>query len=141
MTAEDRLERAYHNLRPEYHLYIRRSDFRTLADMLRLADEYERARRHEKTYQPSSKQRSKDKIKPTAALITPGYKPQECCWGCSQREHTRRFCRRPAKLFCSQCGKEEVLTKNCHGTRSGNGSKAGGGGETSRPTTTADSTA
>jgi len=88
-----------------------------------------------KTCQPPSKERSKDKTKPTAALITPGYKPQECCWGCGQREHTRRFCRRPAKLFCSQCGKEGVLIKNCHGTLSGNRNKAGDGGETFRSTT------
>jgi len=50
MTVEDRLERAYHTAPRTPYQYIRRSDFRTLADMLRLADEYKRARRYEKTY-------------------------------------------------------------------------------------------
>ena len=136
MTAEDKLERAYHNLRPEYHLYIRRSDFRTLAEMLRLADDYERTRRYEKSYQPPVKEGyHKEKTKSAAALISPGYTARDCCWGCGQRGHTRRFCRRPAKLFCSQCGKEGVMTKNCHGTPTGNGVRAGDGGESSRPDT------
>jgi len=81
MSVEDKLKRAYHNLRPEYHLYIRRTDFRTLPNMLRLADDYEWARRYEKTYQaPSREGRPKEKTKTTAAaLVTPGYKAQDCC--------------------------------------------------------------
>lgn len=131
MTSEDKLERTYHNLRPEYHLFIRRRDFGNLAELLRFADEYERTRRYEKEYQPA--QKNKETQRTDLATVVPAYNARECCWGCGQRGHTRRFCRRPPKMFCSQCGKEGVLTKNCHGLRPGNGAEAEGTGGTARP--------
>lgn len=133
MTPEDRLERTYYNLRPEYRLYVRRTDFRDLAGMLRLADEYERTRQDERAYQNPKSARDQPMTKMNAAAISPGYNPQDCCWGCGQRGHIRRFCRRPPKVFCSRCGKEGVLTRDCHGTQSGNGPLAGDAPGAPRP--------
>ncbi|XP_036141713.1 uncharacterized protein LOC118645194 [Monomorium pharaonis] len=70
ITPEDRLERIYHNLRPEYHLYARRNDFLDLPGLLRLTDDYERARRYEREYQPP---KGREKPKTAAAAIIPAY--------------------------------------------------------------------
>lgn len=51
MSAKDKLERVYHNMRPEYHPY-----FRTLPEMLCMAIEYEHARQYERTYQPPTRE-------------------------------------------------------------------------------------
>lgn len=141
MTTEDRLERAYYNLRPEYRLYVRRTDFKDLAGMLRLADEYERTRRDEKTYLPPGKPaKERPMAKISTAATSHAYNPQDCCWGCGQRGHIRRFCRRPPKLFCSRCGKEGVLTRDCHGTQPGNELQAGDARGAPRPTEEGDDT-
>lgn len=48
-----------------------------------------------------------------AAAATTAYDPNECCWRCTkQRGHTWFDCRRIPHRFCSQCGKDRVLTKD-----------------------------
>ena len=45
---------------------------------------------------------------------TTAYSRDKCCWRCKQRGHTRLDCKRPPKKFCSRCGKDGVLTRDCH---------------------------
>lgn len=47
-------------------------------------------------------------------LAVATYNRQEYCWRCKQRGHVRFDCKRPPKRFCSRCGKDGVLTKDCH---------------------------
>ncbi|XP_076285665.1 uncharacterized protein LOC143211682 [Lasioglossum baleicum] len=36
------------------------------------------------------------------------------CWRCKQRGHTRFECRNAYRKFCSRCGRDGILTKECH---------------------------
>lgn len=35
------------------------------------------------------------------------------CWRCGNTGHTRRECRSPGRLFCSRCGRCEILSRDC----------------------------
>lgn len=48
---------------------------------------------------------------PSYVRQTPAGTPQ--CWRCGEMGHYRAACRGPAKVFCSRCGKEGVLSRNC----------------------------
>lgn len=51
-TELDKLERIYANMRPEYKLYVRRKDFNTLQELVRLAEGYESYLREKKNFHP-----------------------------------------------------------------------------------------
>lgn len=105
-TVMDPMERIYENLRPEYKLYIRRKDFSNLAGLAALAEEYEYIKNQDQT-KPHPVVPSKEKLQ------TQTYSRNDCCWHCGQRGHTRRQCRKPGRLFCSFCGKENVKSTEC----------------------------
>ncbi|KYN05229.1 hypothetical protein ALC62_03875 [Cyphomyrmex costatus] len=63
----------------------------------------------------------------TAAVA---YNRAECCWRCKQRGHTRFDCKRTPRKFCSQCGKDGILTKECHSPPE---NEASTGGSPGRP--------
>lgn len=52
-SEEDKLERIYNNLKPGYKLYIRRSEVKTLPELLSRAEEYESILRERTTYRTS----------------------------------------------------------------------------------------
>lgn len=118
---------AYENMQPEYQLYIRFEEVRDLADLRRRAQSLEAALT--KCRNPvGSVRRGTEERRSMAAVESPtkpsaAYRPAEAaarydkathCWRCKQRGHDRHQCRQPAKRFCSQCGKDGVLTRNCH---------------------------
>lgn len=107
-SEEEKVEQLYHNLHPEYQWRIRRRDVRTTRELMLEATECEQIQKRLKS-EPTAKTTARD---PAVAAAT--YSRNECCWRCKQRGHTRFDCRRPAKRFCSQCGKDGVLTKECH---------------------------
>ncbi|KAL7307790.1 hypothetical protein TKK_0000114 [Trichogramma kaykai] len=45
------------------------------------------------------------------------YNRKDHCWNCKQRGHSRVNCKNPRRKFCSVCGKDNVLTRNCHGPK------------------------
>lgn len=49
-----------------------------------------------------------------ATMATAPYDSATYCWRCKQQGHTRLNCKRTAQKFCSQCGKNGVLTRDCH---------------------------
>lgn len=51
------------------------------------------------------------------------YSRQDVCWRCGKRGHRRPQCRGPAKIFCSWCGREGILSRDCTCKRPGNGSR------------------
>lgn len=126
LSRAEQLEQLYEGLRPEYKLYIRRHDIDSIPDLAALAQEFEAiADTRRATPAPATR----------TASATPAYNREECCWRYKQRGHTRADCKRPPKKFCSQCGKDGVLTRDCH-PRPGNPPRVGTDLEPSRPPTT-----
>jgi len=116
--ADAKLDRIYENMRAEYKYTIRLDDLEDLADLTDRATEYEEIRREEAKEKQSTR-------KSVSAAKAPGeYDRANTCWRCKQRGHDRFNCRRPAKRFCSQCGKDGVRTQECH-PRPGNAVAAG----------------
>jgi len=109
-TEEERVERLYQNMHPDYQWRIRRRDVRTTRDLLLEATEFEDLQRRQKT---ATAERPLARDAPITAT-TASYNRAEYCWRCKQRGHTRFECRRAQKKFCSQCGKDDVWTRDCH---------------------------
>ena len=105
-VEEDQLDLLYDNLHPRYKMYVRRDQLRRPADLLRNAEEFEHLQEQNRERQTVPRSAGN-----TAATA---YDKSECCWRCKQRGHTRFECRRAAKKFCSQCGKDGVFTRDCH---------------------------
>jgi len=103
----EQLECLYNHMHPEYKFYTRSSDFGSIAEL------QARARVHEDLVKERQEAVKREKAE-TKPAVAAAYSKTECCWRCKQRGHTRRQCKRPAKKFCSQCGRDGVLTAQCH---------------------------
>ena len=117
-TRGEQLDRLYDNMNPEYKLYVRYDEAASLAELQARASEYEEI---EQQRRDTRKADRPDAARPAVAAA---YNRTECCWRCKQRGHTRFDCKRPPKKFCSQCGRDGVLTKDCH-PPPGNAPRAG----------------
>ena len=107
-STDDRIDQLYDNMRPEYQLQIRRDDIYSTSELFQRAAEFERIQERCRALR-SAQAKSRET---TVAAAT--YDRAECCWRCKQRGHTRFDCRRPPRKFCSQCGKDGVMTRDCH---------------------------
>ena len=107
-STRDKLEQLYENADPELQLYVQLEDVRSVADLCARASKFEaiKERRTERTRESRKTE--------TCAETTAAYDKNTCCWRCKQRGHHRRECQRPSRKFCSQCGKDGVLTRECH---------------------------
>lgn len=112
-SADDKIERLYENLRMEYKMYVRSEEITDISDLTARAREFEKLKR-------AQGQEKKDERRTTNTAVATEYDRRNTCWLCKQRGHHRFYCRRPARKFCSQCGKDGVLTRECH-PRPGNG--------------------
>lgn len=122
------VEQVYENMLPEYQLYVPLTEGTTLAELGTKATQFEQI--HQRM---QSKAASKGSASPSAAATaTAAYNRDECCWQCKQRRHTRTDCKRLPKKFCSRCGKDGVLTRDCH-PPAGNASRAGDSVASVRP--------
>jgi len=117
-SRNEQLDVIYENMNPTYKHYVRIDDVQNLADLQTRAAEFKDILQEQK----EAAKREKDTAVPSVASV---YNKKDCCWRCKQRGHTRAQCRKQAKKFCSQCGRDGVLTKDCH-PRAGNASGAGG---------------
>jgi hypothetical protein len=94
------------NMNPSYRIYIRPTLEMPLREIAEKAVEFEGLQGLKRVYK-------REHISaPTVAAST--YSREDCCWRCKQRGHTRLQCRRPPRKFCSTCGKDGVLTRDCH---------------------------
>jgi len=116
--ADAKLDRIYENMRAEYKYTIRLDELADLTDLTDRAADFEEIRREE------TRERQAVKRNVSSAKTTGEYDRANTCWRCKQRGHDRFNCWRPAKTFCSQCGKDGVRTKDCH-PRPGNAAAAG----------------
>ena len=115
-VEEEQLDLLYENMHSRYKLYVRRESLRRPNELLRHAEEFEHINAQCRDRQPTPK--------PSASAAAAAYDKNECCWRCKQRGHTRFDCRRIARKFCSQCGKDGVYTRDCH-PPPGNATRAG----------------
>jgi len=119
-SQEEQIDRLYENMHPEYKLYVRLDDISNLSELSARATEYE-------TIEKQRRELRNKKTTTGPAVAAATYCREECCWKCKQRGHTRFDCKRPPKKFCSRCGKDGVLTKDCHpfmGNTTGTGKDA-----------------
>ncbi|KMQ88475.1 hypothetical protein RF55_12034 [Lasius niger] len=116
-NRDKQVDRLYENMSPDYKFYVRYDDVTNVTELQARAADYEeieaQRREHAKTARKADD-------KPT---VTAAYK-KECCWRCKQRGHTRFNCKKSPRKFCSQCGRDGVLTKQCH-PPPGNAERAG----------------
>ena len=114
-TESEQLELILDNMDPELRIHVRAEDTDDLDTLTERVNELELLNERRKAVK-------KAPITTRTAAATVPYDRDNCCWRCKQRGHTRVDCRKPAKKFCSQCGKDGVFTRDCH-PWSGNASR------------------
>ena len=124
-SQEKNMETLYYNMMPGLRLFIRRTDVNTPDELIRRVEEIQEAQDQLVKESRNEQETSLRPSRQQTANVTPAYDPQTTCWRCKGRGHTRRFCRSKPKKFCSQCGKDGVLTKECPCQKQGNGRGAG----------------
>lgn len=107
-TPEEEYERVYQNMRPELKRFMAYDDYGNVDDL------QARATEHEEIDEQCAAEQSPARSGTGKPTVAAAYNREECCWRCKQRGHTRADCRRPPRKFCSQCGKDGVLTRQCH---------------------------
>ncbi|XP_017487546.1 PREDICTED: uncharacterized protein LOC108375906 isoform X2 [Rhagoletis zephyria] len=105
MCGEDHLERIYDGLRVEYRLFVKRGEFKTIEELMDLTDEFELLKGEEA--------RNSRQAAHSLAPLEERYSREESCWRCKGRGHLRFRCRRTKRLFCSRCGRDNVLSRDC----------------------------
>jgi len=108
-TTAEKVDRIYENMLTEYKFFVRLNEQTDLADLMDQAAEYEDLKKAQ-----GQETRAEKRTSSTAAATTAAYDRRNSCWRCKQRGHHRMNCKRPARKFCSQCGKDGVYTKDCH---------------------------
>ena len=123
-TLEQQVNRAYRNLRPEYRRYIKRTEFTTLPELMKLAAAQDKVTAEEKeaagtgrkeTAKPERRPERKVEATRSSGLaeVQADYDRATCCWRCGQRGHRRPECKRASKLFCSYCGTAGRTSRDC----------------------------
>lgn len=119
MAEEEQTDDIYDNMKPDLRLHIARRNVRNIPDLVQQVEDFEKIR---KEMAIADKTTVNTAATVHAAVIAP-YNRRECCWRCKQRGHNRTQCRNAPKKFCSVCGKDGVLTRDCHGIPTGNGER------------------
>ena len=124
-SQEKTMENLYYNMKPGLRLFIRRTDVNTPDELIRRVEEIQKALNQQEKESRSEHKVSFIPFRQQTANVSPAYDPQTACWRCKGKGHTRRFCQNKPKKFCSQCGKDGVLTKECPCQKQGNEKGAG----------------
>lgn len=139
IRPDQELNWLYRNLRPEFRQYIRRTDFDNIASFSKSVKEFEAL--NKELYPRVHRQQPPASLPPNlhnTALRSPnppgtpvsqyhrrnfhtetptsnrrGSTSGVICWKCGNSGHLRHQCRARGKLFCSRCGKEGVMSRNC----------------------------
>jgi len=130
LSPSQQIDRIYENMKPSYRRYIRRTEVKTVEELIYRVTEHESIEQAEAEYNSrvtrvkshNTAVPNKD-TKADTTMISPTYRKSDCCWNCGQRGHRRAECKRPFQKFCSTCGKTGILTRDCHPP--GNGPAAG----------------
>lgn len=123
----EKLDRIYENLASDYKMYIKRRDFTTWEDLVKLCKDYEKInegrfdnRQHQRNnsyvqryreasnrYTPRNNESNQQRV------YIQNYNEKTCCWSCGKPGHSRAQCRGVRKIFCGTCGRLGVLSRNC----------------------------
>ena len=106
-NEEEKMDIIYYGMKANYRLHIRREDVQNINDLVH------RVEAIESTLKEISQQARSAKTEwPTHRKESP-YDRRSHCWRCKQKGHRKQDCTNPSKLFCSTCGKDDVLTRDC----------------------------
>lgn len=114
-TPEEELHQVYRNLRPEYRQHIRRRDFTTLRGLAREITEYELLQKEmtPKTTVQAIHSVTTDAPDPSRDPSKQTRQTNDMCWRCGQKGHFRPECTNKARMFCWNCKRDSVLTRDC----------------------------
>ena len=118
------LEALYHNVKPGLRLLIRPREATTPEELIQRVQDIEEVQAQLPREGPTEN-RAGGKFSRPAHPLQAAFVREECCWKCGQRGHNRFNCRNPPKRFCSWCGKEDILTRECQCPRTGNEKRTG----------------
>lgn len=109
---ERQLDTLYHNLQPELQLHIRRTELTDATSLIQRVEEVEEILRRVHRGARSAPPPREPSRRPALA-ITSAYQRATHCWRCKKPGHDRFTCTNAAVRFCSFCGQDGVLTKDC----------------------------
>lgn len=120
-------ERLYHNLRPEYKKYIKRTEFDSISGLIKLCDDYDQLVKQEASYKPpkqhsvmsvtmSKSNQGKKNHEATDPIVINGFDHHQSCWRCGMKGHIQRGCRNQRALMCIFCGIKGRDTRHCNCT-------------------------
>ena len=128
-NTEKQLDMLYYNAKAEYRLYLKRKEITSINELVQLCQELDEIQR-----QVAGRSHSQTTAPPSGGIMTiTAYDRQTCCWRCKQRGHNRFNCKNEAKKFCSHCGRDGILSRDCKCTKQGNGDRAGPSNNRTRP--------
>ena len=120
-NTEKMVDVLYYNMRPDLRLHVKPRDVQTVTELIQSVEEIE-----EVLKQTSSEPRAMRPVRRSGVMtVTAPYDRKVCCWRCKQRGHDRFQCRNTPLKFCSYCGRDNVLTRDCTCHTSGNAPRAG----------------
>ena len=128
---EKKLDTLYYNAKAEYRLYLKRKEFTSINEFIHLWEEIDETQRE--LIRTISMQRAAPPSRGTMTITT--YDRKTCCWRCKQRGPDRFNCGNEPKKFCSHCGKDDILSRDCRCTKLGNDNRAGPNKNRTRPQT------
>lgn len=148
LTEDERNEWFFHNLQPEYKLYVRRQNITDKNSLLKLAVEFEETREENLKFRPppeasnsympetafgatTGKSAGKGKVMAVNGNTAEQGKKPRYCTNCKTEGHNWRQCKEPRRLYCWGCGKDGVTRRVCGcsepkertGNDSGNGNQ------------------
>ena len=112
-SSSKQLERIFRNCAAPYQLYIKRKDFETLAELLAMAEEYERLKPNPFKGAISKVTYEDTRHRMVEATTPLQYDSRNSCWRCGQTGHFSKECRNEWRLFCSGCGRNGIQSRDC----------------------------
>ncbi|KAL7286692.1 hypothetical protein TKK_0019075 [Trichogramma kaykai] len=110
IPPSEQLDNIYYNMKAELQIYIKRSHIDTVESLIQEVETYEKLKGDAKKMSIT---------KETLTVDSPNnpFNRKDHRWNCKQRGHSRANCKNLCRKFCSVCGKDNVLTRNCHGPK------------------------
>ncbi|CAG5072756.1 Protein of unknown function [Cotesia congregata] len=111
MSDMAKLERLYHNLRPEYKRYIKRAEFDSVSGLIKSCDDYDQLIKQEASYKPPKQHsvmsvtmktsQGRKNHKPTNPIVINRFDHHQSCWRCGEQGHIQRGCRNQRVVRCT----------------------------------------
>ena len=119
-SPEQQVDRIFRNCLVDYQMYIRRRDFNSLGELIQMAEDFEVirsshpevSREHQNSRQTQHRGDRTHQVVPVVENKAP-INPMTACRRCGKEGHYYRFCQNESVLFCWQCGRRGVRTREC----------------------------